>query len=307
MTIRKMIPVYLHYLNILGRSTYTVRGIRYGLADFAAFMEKENCPEIVDITTDMIREYQEDLAFRFTIKGTPLSLSSQIQLICNVKGFTHYLARESYLYQDPGAVIRPPKKPGRLPKVILDDKEIKKLMAAPDMQTNSGFRNRVILELLYDTAMRRLELARVKLPDLDLEAGYIRVIGKGDKERVVPVGDRICQLIKTYLLFIRPAFVQGDDDGHLVLNRWGRGMNPNAVWAVVSQCVRLAGIKKRISTHTFRHSCATHMLKNGAPIRHIQEMLGHESLKSTQVYTRVTINDLKKIHAQYHPSEQAIA
>lgn len=304
MTITDLIPAYLKYLHVLGRSPYTVRGVRYSLADFAAFMAKEDCPAIIDITADRLRDYQEDLAFRFTGKGTPLSLSSQIQLICNVKGFTQYLTEQGYLYQNPGLNIRPPKAPNRLPKVILDDKEIKKLMAAPDMRTNSGFRNRVILELLYDTAMRRLELARVKLSDLDLEAGYIRVIGKGDKERVVPVCDRVCQLIKNYLLFIRPAFVQGEDSGHLVLNRWGCGMEPNAVWAVVNRCVHLAGIKKRISTHTFRHTCATHMLKNGAPVRHIQEMLGHESLKSTQVYTRVTINDLKKIHAQYHPSEQ---
>lgn len=304
MTLQAIIPEYLKYLQALGRSPYTVRGIRYGLADFAAFMEKEDCPAITDLTADMIREYQQDLAFRFTNKGTPLSLSSQIQLICNVKGFTQYLAEQGYLYRDPGANIRPPKKPGRLPKVILDDKEIKKLLAAPDMRTNSGFRNRVILEILYDTAIRRLELARIKLADLDLDAGYIRVIGKGDKERVVPVSDRVCQIIRNYLLFIRPAFVKGEDSGHLVLNRWGQGMEPNAVWAAVNQCARLAGIKKRVSTHTFRHTCATHMLKNGAPVRHIQEMLGHASLKSTQVYTRVTINDLKKIHAQYHPSEQ---
>ena len=304
MTLQTIIPEYLKYLQALGRSPYTVRGIRYGLADFASFMEKEDCPAITDLTADMIREYQQDLAFRFTVKGTPLSLSSQIQLICNVKGFTQYLAEQGYLYRDPGAGIRPPKKPGRLPKVILDDKEIKKLLAAPDMRTNTGFRNRLILEILYDTAIRRLELARIKLADLDLDAGYIRIIGKGDQERVVPISDRVCQIIRNYLLFIRPAFVKGQDCGHLVLNRWGHGMEPNAVWAAVNQCARLAGIKKRVSTHTFRHTCATHMLKNGAPIRHIQEMLGHASLKSTQVYTRVTINDLKKIHAQYHPSEQ---
>ena len=102
---------------------------------------------------------------------------------------------------------------------------------------------------------------------------------------------------------VRPEFLQGKDTGPLILNRWGQKMDPNSIWAVVKRCAYLAGIRKTVSTHTFRHTCATHMLKNGAPVRHLQEMLGHESLESTQLYTRVTINDLKKIHAKYHPSE----
>ena len=100
---------------------------------------------------------------------------------------------------------------------------------------------------------------------------------------------------------VRPQMVAAEDDGHLVLNRFGRKMTPLAIWSVVKRCARLAGLEKNISTHTFRHSCATHMLRNGAPIRHIQELLGHESLDSTQIYTKVTINDLKAIHAKYHP------
>ncbi len=102
---------------------------------------------------------------------------------------------------------------------------------------------------------------------------------------------------------IRPVMLKGKDTGYLVLNRWGMKMTPTAVWAIVKKCTHLSGIKKNVTTHTFRHSCATHMLKNGAPIRHIQELLGHESLESTQIYTKITINDLKEIHAKYHPSE----
>ncbi|MCP4717126.1 MAG: tyrosine-type recombinase/integrase, partial [Deltaproteobacteria bacterium] len=143
----------------------------------------------------------------------------------------------------------------------------------------------------------------IKLCDLDLDSGFAKVTGKGGKDRVVPLCERVCGLIKNYVAGVRPCFLQGKDRGWLVLNRWGERMHANAVWAVVKQCARLAGIKKNISTHTLRHSCATHMLASGAPIRHIQEMLGHESLESTQVYTHVTINDLKEIHKKYHPSE----
>jgi len=146
-------------------------------------------------------------------------------------------------------------------------------------------------------------MAYIKLHDLDLSSGYIRINGKGGKDRVVPVSQRVCDLVKNYILGVRPSFLQGDDPGYLILNRWGGQMDPNGIWQIVKRCVYLAGIKKNVTTHTFRHTCATHMLKNGAPVRHIQEMLGHESLESTQIYTRVTINDLKKIHTQYHPLE----
>lgn len=301
MRVRDVIPVYLKYLQTIGRSYYTIRGIKYGLLNFAGFLEQEEIFDISDLTTSVIEAYQEELAFRLTAKGTLLSLSSQIQLLCNVKGFTEFLKNREYLYQDPGTKIKPPRQPKSLPKVILDEKEIRQLMNAPDMQSNRGYRNRIILEVLYDTAIRRLELSRVKLADLDLDAGYIRVNGKGDKERVVPLGDRVCRMIRNYILFVRPAFLQEEDDGYLLLNRWGKQMGPDSIWAVVRRCVHLAGIRKKVSTHSLRHACATHMLRNGAPTRHLQEMLGHASLESTQIYTRVTINDLKKIHAKYHP------
>jgi integrase/recombinase XerD len=115
----------------------------------------------------------------------------------------------------------------------------------------------------------------------------------------------VCQLMHNYLLFVRPTFIQGRDPGHLILNQYGDPMAGNGIYTEVRQAVEQAGIKKKITTHSLRHTCATHMLRNGAPIRHIQEMLGHESLESTQIYTRVTINDLKQIHAKYHPSEKS--
>lgn len=304
MMIKELIPVYLNHLQTLGRSPYTIKGTRHGLTNLAGFLEEENAPGLEDLTSDVLYEYQQDLAFRLTAKGTLLSLRSQGQILGVIKAFTRFLKEKDYLVRDPGKAVKLPKKPKRLPKVILNQDDIEKLMDAPDTRTNRGYRNRIILEILYDTAIRRSELAGIKINNLDLNAGYIHVTGKGDKDRVVPVSKRVCGLIENYIMMVRPEFLQGKDTGHLILNRWGKQMDPNGIWAVVKRCAHLARIRKTVSTHTFRHSCATHMLKNGAPVRHLQEMLGHESLESTQIYTRVTINDLKAIHGKYHPSEQ---
>jgi integrase/recombinase XerD len=303
MRTKKLIPVYLNHLKTLGRSACTIRGARYNLRRFARFLEAEGAADIEDLNADVISEYQQELYFCLTARGKPLSLRTQAQMLGVVRGFTRFLKEKDYLIGDPAKALRLPKKPRRLPRVILNPAEVKKLLEAPDMRTHQGYRNRVILELLYDTAIRRSEVAAIRLHDLDLAAGYIRITGKGDKDRVVPVSGRVCQLVQTYIVGVRCSFVQGDDPGYLILNRWGDRMNPNGVWAVVKRCLALSGIRKNVTTHTFRHTCATHMLKNGAPTRHLQEMLGHESLESTQLYTHVTINDLKAIHAKYHPSE----
>jgi integrase/recombinase XerD len=303
MMIRQLIPVYLKHLKTLGRSYYTIKAAKYGLADLAAFLEAEKAPCLEDLNSDVLYEYQQELAFRITAKGKLLSLRTQAQSLGIVKAFTRFLKEHDYLVHDPADVIHPPRKPRRLPKVILSANEIQKLMDATGTRTNRGWRNRIILEILYDTAIRRSEMAGIKVSDLDLNAGFIHVRGKGDKDRVVPLSSRVCRLVETYILMVRPAMLHGKDTGYLIVNRWGRQMDPNGVWKAVKRCVELAGIRKNVSTHTFRHTCATHMLKNGAPVRHLQEMLGHESLESTQIYTRVTINDLKQIHAKYHPSE----
>jgi integrase/recombinase XerD len=303
MKIRELIADYLKYLEALGRSYYTIKVAKYELRALVDFMEKEKLCHVEDLTADVLRDYQEDLAFRLTAKGRLLGLGTQSKMLSMIRGFTRYLKQKDYLVHDPGESIQLPAKAKRLPKSILNRSEIKKLMQAPDMQTNRGYRNRVILEILYDTGIRRSELAEIKLIDLDLDAGYIHIRGKGNKERVVPLSKRVSGIVQSYILAVRPAFLTGKDPGYLVLNRWGQKMDPNGVWAAVRRCSHLARLKKNVSTHSLRHACATHMLKNGAPVRHLQKMLGHESLESTQIYTRVTINDLKAIHAKYHPSE----
>lgn len=303
MKIKETISEHLNHLRALGRSEKTVMGARYDLGSFLKFLQSVHVLNVDELNADVMADYQQELAFRPTARGTLLSLRTQAQLLGVVKGFTRFLKQKEYLLHDPGQSIKLPRKPKTLPKVILTEAEVKLLMDAVDLHTNTGYRNRIVLEILYDTAIRRAEICTITLSALDLTEGYIHILGKGNKERMVPLSRRVCELANNYILAVRPSFIQGEDSGYLILNRWGRKMNGSGIWNVVKQCARLAGIKKNVTTHTFRHTCATHMLKNGAPIRHLQEMLGHESLESTQIYTRVTINDLKKIHARYHPGE----
>ena len=301
MKIKDIIPNYLKHLRTLNRSPLTIRVVKYDLQAFLRFLETEKIFHVEDLTRDVLAEYQQELAFHLTAKGSLLSPLTQSKTLTLIRGFTRFLKEKDYLLHDPGEAIKLPKKPQRLPKVILSQSEITKLLNAPDMKTNKGYRDRIILEILYDTAIRRAEVADIKITDLDLNAGYIHIRGKGNKERIVPLSKSVCELTQNYILFIRPAFLK-QDDGYLILNYQGQRMSERAIWKIVKQYAETARIKKTVTTHTLRHTCATHMLRNGAPVRHLQEMLGHASLDSTQIYTRVTINDLKEIHAKYHPS-----
>ena len=301
MKIKEIVPSYLQYIRAIGRSDRTVTGAKYDLKPFMRFLDEEQVLNLEDLTADVMSEYQQDLSFRISARGTLLSLRSQGQLLSIAKGFTQFLMKNDYLLHDPGEGIKLPRKPKTLPKVILTESEVKQLINAPDMHTDSGYRNRVILEILYDTAIRRSEICDIKLAEVELKTGFIHIHGKGNKDRVVPLSVRVCEITKNYILSVRPTYVKGKDTGYLILNRWGRQMKGNSIWLVVKRYTDLAGIKKNVTPHSLRHTCATHMLKNGAPVRHIQEMLGHESLESTQIYTRVTINDLKEVHEKYHP------
>ncbi len=301
MEVKERVTEYLKYLKCAGRAERTVQGRYYDLNQFIAFVEDENISNIHGLTKDLMSGYQEELAYRLTGKGTPLSIRSQAHLMSVVKGFTRFLKDQEYMLHDPCDKIKLPKKPKRLPKTILSLKEIEYLMGRPDARTNQGYRDKIILEILYDTAIRRNEISLIKLTDMDIDAGFIHVHGKGSKDRIVPLSKRVSELSRNYILIVRPALLKGKDDGYLILNRWGNRMNGNSIWYLIKKYSK--GLERNVTPHTFRHTCATHMLRNGAPVRHLQEMLGHESLESTQIYTRVTISDLKKIHSKYHPSE----
>ena len=271
-------------------------------------MESEGIDEVSRLDATALLRYHEDVSWRLTSKGTPLQIRSQLELLGHVSVFCRFLVERGWLLTDPSKDLPRPKRPQRLPKAIVDPTELEQLLALPDLQTLNGYRDRVMLEVLYSTAIRREELANLCVDEIDLDSGYVFVReGKGRKDRVVPLGRSACDWMRSYLRGIRPEWPRRDAkaqaDRHVFLNRWGEGMTPNAVGAMVKKYAQLAALEKPVTTHGLRHACATHMLRNGAPIRQLQEMLGHASLETTQLYTRVTINDLRDMHARYHPRE----
>jgi integrase/recombinase XerD len=296
---------YLNAQLAEGRSLHTVKGAKSVLKQLAAFLQTIGIEDIAQFDSASITRYREELAWRPTPKGTPLSVRSQLEHLGHISAFSRFLVAQGWLLVNPAADVKRPRKPSRLPRSIMEPREVELVMAQPDMRTAQGYRDRAILEVLYSSAVRREEVAELLVTDVELDAGYVFVReGKGGKDRVVPLGRSVCDLVRAYLVGVRSEWIGAKSDNHLFLNRWGKGMTPNAVWRVVSVSAKKAGLEKRVSTHTFRHSCATHMLRNGAPVRQLQEMLGHASLETTQLYTRVTINDLHAMHKRFHPRER---
>jgi integrase/recombinase XerD len=297
--------LYFNHMLALGRSHLTVRGAKSALKQLLEFLCTLGVQTVAQLDRDALMRYREELAWRLTPKGVPLAVRSQLELLGHIAAFCRFGVAQGWWLADPSETIPRPKKPARLPRSIMDTGEVERLLKTPDTGTLRGFRNLVMLEVLYSTALRREELANLRLDDVDVDGGYVFVReGKGGKDRVVPLGASVADRVRSYLVDIRPRWPGVGKDPHLFLNRWGRGMGPNSVGAVVKRCARGAQLAKPVATHTLRHSCATHMLRNGAPVRQLQEMLGHASLETTQLYTRVTINDLRSMHAKFHPREQ---
>lgn len=296
---------YLNAQLAEGLSLHTIKGAKSVLKQVATFLQTIGLEDVTQFDSTAIARYREELAWRPTSKGTPLTTRSQLEQLGHISAFSRFLVKENWLLVNPAAGITRPRKPRRLPRAIMEPKDVELMMAQPDMRTARGYRDRAILEVLYSTALRREEIANLFITDVDCEGGYVFVReGKGAKDRVVPLGRSACDLVRAYIVGVRREWPGADRDRHLFLNRWGKGMTPNAVWHVVSRTAKKAGLEKRVSTHTFRHTCATHMVRNGAPIRQLQEMLGHASLETTQLYARVTINDLHAMHKRFHPRER---
>jgi integrase/recombinase XerD len=233
--------------------------------------------------------------------ATPVAVRSLARRQSSFRRYYGFLARQSADFDDPTRLIERPKLPRSLPKALAE-REIEALLDAPDVTTTLGLRDRAMLELMYASGLRVSELVELPLAGLNLRQGVLRVTGKGGKDRLVPVGELALERIDAYLKTARPVLARGRQPAALFLSQRGEGMTRQMFWTLVKRYAIKVGITpKRISPHVLRHSFATHLLNHGADLRALQMLLGHSALSTTQIYTLVAKEGLKRLHAQHHP------
>ncbi|WP_335965852.1 site-specific tyrosine recombinase XerD [Galbibacter sp. PAP.153] len=257
--------------------------------------------EVHQITDSPLQISPETLQGFIYETAKNISPRSQARLISGLKSFFNYLIFEDYRADNPLELIESPKIGRKLPDT-LSETEIDQIIKTIDLSTPEGERNRTMLETLYSCGLRVSELVNLKISDLFFEEGFIKVSGKGDKQRFVPIAANTIKYITIYVKEIRPLIpVQKGFEDFVFLNRRGKGLTRAMVFTVIKRTTEKSGIKKNISPHTFRHSFATHLLQNGADLRAIQQMLGHESITTTEVYMHLNRKDLAKVIDQHHP------
>ena len=263
------------------------------LREFFALSNREVAPTKV---------MQQDLVdFLEFINGLGMSPYSQARIVSSLKAFFRFLIYEEVIERDPSELIEAPKLGRNLPD-ILDFPEIEKLLATIDLSTPEGTRNRAILETLYSSGLRVSELTELKISNLHEDIGFLNVVGKGSKERLVPIGREALKHIRIYLNHVRVHVpVQKGFEDHVFLNRRGKSLTRVMIFTIIKKLSAQIGLKKNISPHTFRHSFATHLIEGGADLRAVQEMLGHESITTTEIYTHLDRDYLKQVIKQYHP------
>lgn len=230
-----------------------------------------------------------------------LSAYSQARVISGLRGFFNYLMGEELITSDPAELLEGPKLGRKLPD-ILDYPEIEKILSVIDLSKPEGARNRAMLEILYSSGLRVSELVNLKQAGIYPDIGFLRVIGKGNKERLVPIGKEALRYLQIYLNEVRPTQkVQDGFDAFVFLNRRGKPLSRVMVFLVIKEVVARAGIRKTVSPHTFRHSFATHLIEGGADLRAVQEMLGHESITTTEIYTHLDRDYLRQVIREFHP------
>lgn len=290
-----------------GLSPYT-GGLRARAIDsFIRWADERGVTRPQDVTRPILQRYQRFLYHYRKSDGSPLAYSTQATLLNPLRAFFKWLTVENHIFYNPAADLEVPRVPRQLPKVLLSVADVEHVLAQPDVETPMGLRNRAMLETLYSTGIRRLELSRLKLFDVDTEQGTLMVRqGKGRKDRLVPLGERACRWIDRYLAEVRPQLVLEPDHGMLFVTDYGEPFEKNRLGDMVKRYMRLAGFENG-ACHAFRHAMATHMLEAGCDIRYIQAILGHSELSTTEIYTQVSIGKLKEIHAATHPARLARA
>ena len=281
-----MIQEFLDYLKLeKGYSPHTISNYQRDLKAFSKFLKEKTADR------DLVQVYIKKLS------DHGYAATSMMRMHAALKSFYHFLLAEGKIKVDPTADLRLPKIGKRLPKA-LSIHDVFELLKAP---AKKDIRDSAILELLYAAGLRASELTGLDMGDINFQASFIKCFGKGGKERVVPVGEAAKVMIEKYLKEIRPMMAKRGNEKALFLDRNGTRMSRQALWDIVKKYVKLSGIRAKTTTHTLRHSFATHLLEKGADLRTVQEMLGHASIATTEIYTAVSRERLKKVYLKSHP------
>ena len=291
----QLLDQFLHYLIVeKGLSKNTIDAYSHGLTRFLSHLREQGVQEIQGAGKFHIR------GFLLTLRRKNLNTKSIVRDLVAIRTFFRFLIQEGILESNPVEELESPKVARTLPE-ILTLKEIEQLLEQPNLQTPLGIRDRAMLEVLYATGMRVSELTQLPTHQVNLEGGYVLVYGKGSKERIIPLGSEAMKWVTAYLKTARRILSKGKESPFLFVNRSGKGMTRQRFWKSLKEYARRAGLRKRITPHLLRHSFASHLLERGADLRSVQMMLGHVDISTTQIYTHVAGERLKKIHKQYHP------
>lgn len=301
--LRSSMEEYLVWMQTQNFSGDTVATRRACIGYFIHWCQERGIENPAEITRPILERYQRALYHYRKPNGDPLTFRTQNQRLRSLKGWFRWLARQNYILHNPASELVLPRLENRLPKYILTAEEAEQLLQQPDLATPAGLRDRAILETFYSTAMRRMEVAHLKLYDIDADRGTLMIRqGKGKKDRFIPIGERALAWIDKYVREARPHLLGSVEDGTVFLTQMGEPFQRAHLTTLVRVYLAKSKIGKTGGCHLFRHTVATLMLENGADIRVIQEMLGHAKLATTELYTRVSINLLKQVYAATHPA-----
>ena len=300
--LRQALDAHLEWMSATNFSSDTVTHRRDSVGLFIAWAEERGIEDPMEITRPILQSYQRHLYYYRSAQGRLLSVGTQRDRMMSLRAWFRWMVRNHRILYNPASDLDLPRKEKRLPRVVLSAAESEKVLMQPDIREPLGVRDRAMLETFYSTGMRRTELCHLTIYDVDRERGTVFIsLGKGKKDRVIPIGERALAWINKYLRDVRPELACEPDDGFLFLTGTGEPFQPDPLTQVVRRYIEAANLGKTGACHIFRHTMATLMLENGADIRYIQQMLGHADLSSTQIYTQVSIRQLQQIHAATHP------
>lgn len=291
--LKHAVSEFFNYLVVeKGHSSNTIDAYKRDLTRYISYLKDKDITTPDEITVQILREYMMGLM--------GMSIASVRRNISSIRHFHKFILREGIAAADPTLHLETPRGWKRLPRT-LSFTEVEALLKQPVDENPRGLRDGAMIELLYATGLRASELIGLRPGNINLEVGFIVAMGKGGKERVIPMGEYALEKVKRYIERGRPALLKGRSSPYVFVSSWGRGLTRQSFWKIIKKYARQAGIQKAISPHTLRHSFATHLLERGADLRSVQMMLGHSDISTTQIYTHINRERLKKIHAECHP------